>query len=179
MLVQKGLVVWFTGLPCSGKTTITIELQSILRKRNLLTYILDGDQVRKGLNSDLGFSEEDRTENIRRVGEVAKLFADAGLIILVAFISPFKKDRDQVRNSLPKGKFVEVYVNCPIKECEKRDVKGHYKKARNGEIYDFTGISSPYEPPKNPELELKTDIESLKDCTDKIINYLVKSKLIS
>jgi len=178
MLNQKSLVIWFTGLPCSGKTTISTELQSVLFQKDLLTYVLDGDKVREGLNSDLGFSLEDRTENIRRIGEVTKLFADAGLIIIVAFISPFRKDRDLVRNALQPDQFVEVYVDCPVKECERRDTKGHYKRARNGEITNFTGISSPYEPPLKPEVHLKTHIEDFTQSTNRIIDYLIQTNRI-
>jgi len=178
ILNQKGAVLWFTGLPCSGKTTLSQELESKLLLSNLLTYTLDGDQIRKGLNSDLSFSKEDRIENIRRIGEVAKLFADAGFIIIVAFISPYRKDRDRVRSNLQPGQFVEIYLDCPIEECEKRDVKGHYKRARSGEILDFTGISSPYEPPLNPELQLKTHIQNSTECVDEIINHLIQFKHI-
>jgi adenylylsulfate kinase len=135
---------------------------------------LDGDQIRKGLNSDLGFSKEDRTENIRRIGEVAKLFAHAGFIIIVAFISPFRKDRDRVRNNLEPEQFVEIYLDCPLEECEKRDVKGHYKRAHNGELPDFTGVSSPYEPPLNPELSLKTHLQSSTQCVKKITHYIAQ-----
>ena len=177
-LNQKGMVLWITGLPCSGKTTISTELQSILLRKNLWAYTLDGDQIRKGLNSDLGFSKEDRIENIRRIGEVAKLFADAGVIIIVAFISPFRKDRDQVRSNLQPGQFVEIYLDCPLEECEKRDDKGLYKRARSGEIQEFTGVSSPYEPPLTPEIQLKTHIRTSTECAGKIIDYLIQFKHI-
>ena len=170
---NKGTVLWFTGLPCSGKTTLSKKLESEILLRNMLTFTLDGDQVRKGLNSDLGFSREDRIENIRRIGEVAKLFATAGFIIIVAFISPFRKGRDRIRSDLRAGQFIEIHVDCPLEECEKRDVKGLYKRARNGEIPDFTGISSPYEPPFNPELQVKTHIANSTECVDKILNYLL------
>ena len=143
-----------------------------------MTYILDGDQVRKGLNSDLGFSKKDRIENIRRTGEVAKLFANAGFITIVAFISPFRKDRDLVRSKLQPGQFVEIYLNCPIEECEKRDPKGHYKRARDGEIPDFTGVSSPYEPPLNPEMQITTDLKNPAECVEEIINHLLEFKKI-
>ena len=175
---QKGTVIWLTGLPCSGKTTIARKLHWFLIKMNRAAYILDGDQIRKGLNSDLGFSKTDRIENIRRIGEVAKLFANAGLIIIVAFISPFRQGRNQIRGNLQTGQFIEVYLDCPIEECEKRDVKGHYKQARNGEIAEFTGISSPYEPPLKPELQLRTNIQSLADCTKVIVDFLIKQDRI-
>ena len=175
---QKGVVLWLTGLPCSGKTTISTELQSLLSQKNLSAYTLDGDKIRKGLNSDLGFSEGDRSENIRRIGEVAKLFADAGFIIIVAFISPFRKNRDQVRSKLLPYQFIEIYLDCPIEECEIRDVKGHYKRARNGEISEFTGVSSPYEPPLNPELRLQTHMKSSSECVSEIITYLTQFKHI-
>tara|TARA_Y100001960_G_C14596813_1_gene788577 strand:- start:169 stop:756 length:588 start_codon:yes stop_codon:yes gene_type:complete len=177
-LNQKGMVLWITGLPCSGKTTISTGLQSLLLRKNLWAYTLDGDQIRKGLNSDLGFSKEDRIENIRRIGEVAKLFADAGVIIIVAFISPFRKDRDRVRSNLQPGQFVEIYLDCPLEECEKRDDKGLYKRARSGEIQEFTGVSSPYEPPLTPEIQLKTHIRTSTECVGKIIDYLIQFKHI-
>ena len=170
------MVIWLTGLPCSGKTTISTELQSLLLEKSLLAHTLDGDQIRKGLNSDLGFSKEDRIENIRRIGEVAKLFADAGVIIIVAFISPFRKDRDRVRSNLQPGQFVEIYLDCPLEECEKRDYKGLYKRARSGEIQEFTGVSSPYEPPLTPEIQLKTHIRTSTECVGKIIDYLIQFK---
>jgi adenylylsulfate kinase len=178
MFFQKGTVIWLTGLPCSGKTTIATRLQGLLIRMNRAAYVLDGDKIRKGLNSDLGFSKEGRIENIRRIGEVAKLFADTGFIIIVAFISPFRQGRNQIRSYLPIGQFIEVYLDCPIEECEKRDVKGHYKQARNGKIAEFTGVSSPYEPPLKPELQLKTNIQSLVDCTDEIVDYLIKLERI-
>ena len=177
-LGQKGFVIWFTGLPCSGKTTLATKLQSYLSQNDLPAYLLDGDQLRKGLNSDLDFSEEGRKESIRRVGETSKLFSDACIITIVAIISPFRKDRSNVRNKLDSGRFVEVWVDCPIEECERRDVKGHYKLAKRNEILSFTGVSSPYEPPVNPELHLKTDIHSPKKCTDQTINYLITNQYI-
>ena len=173
-LNNKGVVVWFTGLPCSGKTTLSEKLGLLLRENNMPAYIIDGDEIRKGVNSDLGFSKEDRSENIRRIGELAKLFSDEGFIVVAALISPFRKDRDKVRNNLGADRFVEIYVDCPIEECEKRDVKGHYKLARNGKINDFTGVSSPYEPPLNPELRLRTNITKVDICVNEVISYLVK-----
>ena len=169
---QKAIVIWFTGLSSSGKTSISCELRSRLLRSNVLAYTLDGDQVRKGLNSDLDFSRKGRQENIRRIGEVAKLFVDAGFMICVAAISPFQRDRNHVRGIFSPGQFIEIYLECPLEECERRDVKGLYKRARNGETLDFTGISSPYEPPISPEIHLKTDIHDPQKCTDQIINYL-------
>ena len=161
---QKGTVLLFTGLPCSGKTTLATKLQSFLFKNNILVYALDGDQIRKGLSSDLGFSREGRKENIRRIGEVSKLFADACFIIIVAAISPFQQDRESIRNILDPDQFVEIFVDCPIEECEKRDIKGHYRLARRSDLPDFTGISSPYERPSNPEIWLKTDQQPVEKC---------------
>lgn len=166
------MALWFTGLPCSGKTSISEALHSRLRKENLHSYVLDGDMIRKGLSADLDFSENGRRENIRRVGEVAKLFVESGLIILVALISPYRNDRSQVRKIFKPDQFVEVYLDCPIGVCERRDVKGMYKKARKGEIRDFTGISSPYEPPINPEIRLQTHKQALEECVDVIYGYL-------
>ena len=178
-LNHKGAVMWITGLPCSGKTTLSEKLRLSLCHKNILTYIIDGDQIRKGLSSDLGFLKEDRSENIRRVGEVAKLFSDVGFVVIASLISPFRKDRDKVRNNLGSDRFVEIYLDCPIEECEKRDVKGHYKSARQGKIKDFTGVSSPYEPPLNPELSLRTSTDNIESCVDKVISYLVKFSHIS
>ncbi|MFC2085424.1 adenylyl-sulfate kinase, partial [Bacteroidota bacterium] len=151
---QKAFCIWFTGLPASGKSTLANELEHFLFEKGFRTYLLDGDNVRHGLNGDLGFSSEDRTENIRRIGEVTKLFIDAGIIVLSAFISPFHKDRQFVRDVLPDNRFVEVYVACDLETCERRDPKGIYKKARTNEIKEFTGISSPYEVPVNPEITI-------------------------
>ena len=178
-LNHKGAVLWITGLPCSGKTTLSEKLRLSLCHKNILTYVIDGDQIRKGLSSDLGFLKEDRSENIRRVGEVAKLFSDVGFVVIASLISPFRKDRDKVRNNLGSDRFVEIYLDCPIEECEKRDVKGHYKSARQGKIKDFTGVSSPYEPPLNPELSLRTSTDNIESCVDKVISYLVKFSHIS
>ena len=147
MLGQKGVTIWFTGLSGSGKSTVAVAAEAALREQGRLTYILDGDNVRQGLNSNLGFSAEDRTENIRRIGEVAKLFTDTGVIVLTAFISPYREDRDQVREIMADGDFLEVHISADVEACEKRDVKGLYKKARAGEIPNFTGISAPYEAP--------------------------------
>jgi adenylylsulfate kinase len=171
---HKGCVVWFTGLSGSGKSTIANAVESLLHKNGIRTYTLDGDNVRHGLNSNVDFSEEGRKENIRRIGEVSKLFVDAGMVVLTAFISPFREDRDTVRKLVPKGQFVEVFVNCPLEICEARDVKGLYKKARAGEIRDFTGIDSPFEPPMDPELEIASDREPVQESSEKIVEYVLK-----
>ncbi len=171
---HKGFTVWFTGLSGSGKSTIAVAVEKALWDRGVRTYILDGDNVRHGLNSNLGFSPEDRTENIRRIGEVAKLFNDAGLVALTAFISPYRADRDKVRALMADGDFLEVFVDCPVEECEKRDVKGLYAKARAGQIKEFTGISAPYEAPEKPELVLRTAELSEQQSTDKVLAHLAE-----
>ncbi|GAB4261574.1 adenylylsulfate kinase [Thermincola ferriacetica] len=178
LLNQKGVVLWFTGLSGSGKSTVAREVERRLYEAGHLAYVLDGDNIRFGLNKNLGFSPEDRKENIRRIGEVAKLFADAGVITITAFISPYRADRDNARALLPKGEFFEIYVKCSVEECEKRDVKGLYKKARAGEIQEFTGISAPYEEPLTPELVLETATETLEESTNKVINFLVAQGVI-
>ncbi|AND39805.1 MULTISPECIES: adenylyl-sulfate kinase [Cytobacillus] len=165
-------IIWFTGLSGSGKTTIANELEDILHSKGISTFILDGDNIRQGLNNDLGFSQEDRKENIRRIGEVAKLFVDSGIVVLVTFISPFASERKLVRDMVEKDEFIEVYVNCSLEECEKRDPKGLYQRAKNGEIKEFTGISSPYEVPENPEIILETSNYSIKECTEILYDYL-------
>ena len=175
MIDQKGTIIWITGLSGSGKTTLSLELEKTLREVGKLVYVLDGDMIRLGLNSDLGFTREDRKENIRRIGEVAKLFADAGFIVIVAFISPFREDRDRVRNVVQKGRFIEVFLDCPLEVCEKRDTKGLYKKARCGETKEFTGISSPYEKPENPEIRLRTGSQSVEECIQQALKYLEDS----
>jgi adenylyl-sulfate kinase len=167
-----GCVIWLTGLSGSGKSTIAVELEQKLFQSKRLTYILDGDNIRQGLCSDLGFSPKDRTENIRRIGEVARLFADAGIICIAAFISPYRGDRDLARKIAQPGKFVEVYLNAPLEVCEQRDPKGLYARARAGEIKDFTGISAPYEPPLKPEVELRTNQSSVTECVDIIFKRL-------
>ncbi len=172
LLKQKGVLVWFTGLPSSGKSTVSREVEKRLYEMGKLVYVLDGDNIRHGLNGNLGFSPEDRKENIRRIGEVAKLFTDAGIITLTAFISPYKADRDRVRKLLKDNEFIEVYVKCPVDICVKRDPKGMYKRALNGEIKEFTGISAPYEEPENPEIILETDKENVEKSAQKIIDYL-------
>ncbi|WP_282140694.1 adenylyl-sulfate kinase [Cytobacillus oceanisediminis] len=165
-------IIWFTGLSGSGKTTIANELEDILHSKGISTFILDGDNIRQGLNNDLGFSQEDRKENIRRIGEVAKLFVDSGIVVLVTFISPFASERKLVRDMVEKDEFIEVYVNCSLEECEKRDPKGLYQRAKNGEIKEFTGISSPYGVPENPEIILETSKYSIKECTESLYEYL-------
>jgi adenylyl-sulfate kinase len=169
---QRGAVLWFTGLSGSGKSTIANAVESILYEMGRHTYLLDGDNVRMGLNSDLGFSSRDRVENIRRIGEVSKLFVDAGLIVLTAFISPFAEDREMVRRLLDDGEFVEIFVDTPLNVCEERDPKGLYKKARSGEIREFTGIDSPYEAPENPEIHLKTGSESVEASARRVVQSL-------
>jgi adenylylsulfate kinase len=178
LLRQRGCVVWLTGLSGSGKTTIIRELETRLHALRHLCYTLDGDNLRHGLNSDLGFTAADREENIRRAGEVAALFADAGLITLCAFISPFRKDREKVRRIVTPERFVEIYVNAPLAVCEERDPKGLYKRARTGEIKDFTGITSPYEAPENPDIEICTETENPEESAEKIIAYLKEHEFI-
>ena len=179
LLQQKGCVIWFTGLSGSGKSTVANQVATNLHQSGRMTYVLDGDNIRHGLNKNLGFSPQDRQENIRRIGEVAKLFADAGLITTTAFISPYRQDRDEVRNILPSGRFVEVFVDCPLEVCESRDPKGLYKKARAGELKGFTGIDAPYEAPNNAELVVNTDDLDLSACTQKVIDYLLEQGLTS
>ena len=176
---QKPCLLWFTGLSGSGKSTIANALDVALHQRGYHTFLLDGDNVRHGLCKDLGFSDEDRVENIRRIGEVSKLFADAGLIVLSAFISPFASDRRLVRNLFPAGEFIEVFMDTPLDTCEDRDPKGLYQKARSGEIKHFTGIDSPYEAPARPEVRLDTSSMSVDQCVDRLISFLVEQGLIS
>jgi adenylylsulfate kinase len=171
---HRGVTVWFTGLSASGKSTLARALEAALFERGCQTYVLDGDNVRHGLNRDLGFSPTDRTENIRRIGEVAKLFTDSGAIVLTAFISPYRADRDAVRSMLAAGDFIEVYASCRLEECERRDPKGLYQKARAGQIPEFTGISAPYEAPEAPELVVRTDQESVDECVARILHFLTK-----
>jgi len=179
-LGQRGVTVWFTGLSASGKSTIATRVDQLLTERGRHCYVLDGDNIRFGLNRDLGFSPEDRNENIRRIGEVAKLFGDAGTISLSSFISPYKGDRDEVRalHEAANLKFVEVFVDCPLATAEERDPKGLYKKARAGEIKNFTGIDDPYEAPENPEIHLRTDQMSLEDEVALVIEYLLEHDII-
>lgn len=175
---HKSFILWFTGLSGSGKSTLSHKVEEKLHEMGVHTYVLDGDNIRQGLNKDLGFSEEDRRENIRRIGEVAKLFVDAGVAVLTAFISPYRRDREFVRNLVDEGDFIEVYVKCPLEVCEQRDPKGLYKKARAGEIKNFTGIDDPYEEPENPEIVVETDKMSVEQCVDKIIDYLIENNYI-
>ena len=175
---HKACTVWLTGLSGSGKSTIAVDLEKRLWERGIRAYILDGDNIRHGLNKNLGFSPADRTENIRRIGEVAKLFTEAGVVALTAFISPYRADRDQVRKIMADGDFVEVHVDCPVEVCEQRDVKGLYKKARAGEIKEFTGISAPYEAPEKPELTINTAGQSVEDSAKQILAYLEKQGIV-
>ena len=172
LMRQKGVTIWLTGLSGAGKSTIAVELEHALVENGHQAYILDGDNIRHGLNKNLGFSPEDRAENIRRIGEVAKLFTDANIITITAFISPYRKDREEARALQREGEFIEVYVKCPVEVCEERDVKGLYKKARAGEIKEFTGISAPYEEPLDPEITIDTSRLSVEESTRTIIGYL-------
>ena len=172
LLNQKGATIWLTGLSGSGKSTIAVELEHALIENKHQAYILDGDNIRHGLNKNLGFSPEDRTENIRRIGEVAKLFTEANIITIAAFVSPYREDRGNVRKLLGHGEFIEIYVKCSLEVCEARDIKGLYKKARAGEVKDFTGISAPYEEPLNPELTVDSSKLSVEESTRAILNYL-------
>jgi len=175
---HKSCILWFTGLSASGKSTLANALSNQLHMMGVKSYILDGDNIRHGLNRDLGFSPKDRKENIRRIGEVAKLFVDAGLIIMTAFISPYKEDRKKVRELVEVGQFIEIFVKCPLSECERRDPKGIYKKARAGEIKAYTGISAPYEEPSDSEIVLETDRKSVKECVRIILHYLIDNGYI-
>ncbi|THE10376.1 adenylyl-sulfate kinase [Bacillus timonensis] len=175
---HKSCVIWFTGLSGSGKSSLANALDQMLFSKKVQSYVLDGDNIRHGLNAGLGFSKEDRKENIRRIGEVSKLFVDSGQIVSTAFISPFREDREQVRALFPEGEFIEVYVKCPIFICENRDPKGLYKKARKGEISDFTGISSPYEEPDHPELVIETDQLTISQSVERIIDYLKQKEIL-
>jgi adenylylsulfate kinase len=174
LLGQKPMLLWFTGLSGSGKSTIAGKLEELLYEQGFATYLLDGDNIRHGLNKDLGFTNDDRTENIRRIGEVAKFFLDAGIIVLTAFISPFETDRNAVRSLVGKDEFVEIYVKCPIEVAEQRDTKGLYKKARAGELKDFTGIDSKYEEPSNPEIEIRSDETSTEVAAQFIFKKILK-----
>lgn len=171
LLKQKPVLLWLTGLSGSGKSTLADRVEQSLHEQGYKTYLLDGDNIRHGLNNNIDFSEEGRKENIRRIGEVAKLFIDAGIIVISAFISPFREDRDAVRKLLKEGEFIEIHVDCPLEICEQRDVKGLYAKARRGEIPNFTGISSPFEIPTQPEITVHTDQEQPEACVNKILSY--------
>ncbi|MCY4046013.1 MAG: adenylyl-sulfate kinase [Cellvibrionales bacterium] len=181
LLGQQGATLWFTGLSGSGKSTVAVELEKALLAKGKLSYRLDGDNVRLGINKNLGFSAEDRTENIRRVGEVSKLMADSGVLVLNSFISPYIQDRDQVRSlhEVANIPFIEVFVDCSLEEAEKRDPKGLYKKARAGEIKNFTGIDDPYEAPTNPEIHLHTDKMTLEEEVDAIVAALAELNLLT
>jgi adenylylsulfate kinase len=175
---HRGAVLWFTGLSGSGKSTIGHRVERMLVERGAFAYVLDGDNVRHGLNSDLGFAPEDRVENIRRIGEVARLFADAGGLVLSAFISPYRADRDRVRALMGPGEFIEVFVDTPLEICEARDPKGLYKKARAGEISNFTGLDAPYEVPENPEVHLETANLSVDEAAAQVIRYLDEQNIL-
>lgn len=176
---HRGVVVWFTGLSASGKSTIAHTTEKLLWERSCSTYVLDGDNVRHGLCSDLGFSPEDRSENIRRIAEMVKLFVDAGIIVLTAFISPYRKDRHRVRSLLPDGRFIEVYVDCPVEVCAQRDQKEVYERAKAGIIKDFTGISAPYEPPQHAELVINSHKETAAQAARRILAYLADAGIVS
>lgn len=169
---HRACTIWMTGLPASGKSTLAVALEKALWDRGVHSFVLDGDNIRHGLNKDLGFSPADRVENIRRIGEVARLFTTAGVINITAFISPYRADREQARALAGEGEFIEVFVDCPLAECERRDPKGHYKKARAGQIAEFTGISAPYEPPLKPEITVRTAEASEDECVRSILEYL-------
>lgn len=173
LLKQRGIMIWFTGLSGSGKSTIAIALERELQKRGLLCRILDGDNIRSGINNNLGFSAEDRIENIRRIAEIGKLFVDTGIITIAAFISPNNAIREMAANIIGKEDFMEVYISTPIEECERRDVKGLYAKARRGEIKDFTGVSSPFEAPQHPDLSLDTSVLSVEESVNLLLNLIL------
>lgn len=175
---HHSFVIWLTGLSGSGKSTIANELAKELFQRKVRNYVLDGDNIRHGLNKDLGFSDEDRKENIRRIGEVSKLFVDGGQVVITAFISPFIEDRERARQIVGKDEFIEIYVDCPLEECENRDPKGLYKKARKGEIKEFTGIDSPYEEPISPDFTVNTHTSSVPECTASILSFLESKSFI-
>ena len=178
LLNQKGVVLWFTGLSACGKSTVANEVAFRLHQSGKLTYVLDGDNIRHGLNKNLGFSPEDREENIRRISEVANLFADAGAIATTAFISPYRKDRDFCRSLVGEGRFIEIFVKASLETCEARDPKGLYKKAKSGEIKEFTGISAPYEEPLKPEIVLDSDNLGIEEEVQVVIDYLKEKKII-
>lgn len=169
---HNSFLIWFTGLSGSGKSTIANLVEKSLFEMGVHTYTLDGDNIRKGINNDLSFSPEDRTENIRRIAEVSNLFIDAGLVVLAAFVSPYKKDRENIRTIVKDVNFVEIYINTSVEECERRDVKGLYKKARAGEIKNMTGISAPYEAPESPDVEIRTEEESIEESVQRILDFI-------
>lgn len=176
---HRGAIIWFTGLSGSGKSTLAHAVEEALHQRGCRTFVMDGENIRHGLCGDLGFSLQDRQENIRRIGEVSKLFLEAGVIVLTAFISPYRADRERVRGMVAHGDFIEVYCNTPLEICESRDVKGLYKKARAGQIPEFTGISAPYEVPANPELTLHTGTDKLDACVQQVITELMNRSVIA
>jgi adenylylsulfate kinase len=176
---HRGAVIWFTGLPSSGKSTIAHAVEDKLHGLSCRTFVMDGDNIRHGLSGDLGFSAEDRHENIRRIGEIAKLFVEAGMIVLTAFVSPFRSDRELARGRLLHGDFVEVYCHCPLSVCEERDTKGHYPRARAGEIKDFTGISASYEEPRDPELILDTATLPVESSVERVCALLTERGIIT
>ena len=175
---HKSVVIWFTGLSGSGKSTVSVALEKALFEQKITSYRLDGDNIRHGLNKNLGFSPEDRKENIRRIGEVGKLMVDAGVVTMTAFISPYEEDRNIVRDILEDGEFIEVYTKCSLDECEARDPKGLYKKARSVEIKEFTGINAPYEEPSNPEIIIDTEQHSVEEAVEEIVAYLKEHKYL-
>ncbi len=175
---HKSGVVWFTGLPAAGKSTIAHHLEKELFDRGIRTYVLDGDNVRHGLNSNLGFSREDRRENLRRIAEVGKICVDAGLVVLAAFVSPYREDREYVKTIIGNSSFFEVYVKCSVDTCEKRDPKGNYRKAREGIIKEYTGVSAPYEEPLTPDIVLDTEIMNVESCISEILIFLDKRKFM-
>ena len=175
---HRSVILWFTGLSGAGKSTLAHAVEDALHRQGGRTFVLDGDNVRKALCKDLGFTDTDRTENIRRIGEVARLMLDAGLIVMTAFISPFRKDRDLARSLVAPGDFIEIYCNAGLSVCEARDPKGLYKKARAGQIPEFTGISSPYEAPEKPELELATGTTAVEDCVERVLEYMRARKYL-
>lgn len=176
---HRGAIIWFTGLSGSGKSTLAHAVEEALHQRGCRTFVLDGDNVRHGLCGDLGFSPEDRVENIRRVGEMAKLFMEAGIIVLTAFISPYRADRDRVRSMVGEGDFIEIYCNASVAVCEDRDVKGLYKKARDGQIVEFTGITSPYEKPLSPELAINTGSDAIDACVQQVVEEMKSRGMIA
>ena len=173
LLRQKSILLWFTGLSGSGKSTLAVQLEAELYRQGFKTYLLDGDNVRSGINKDLTFGEAGRVENIRRIGEVSKLFLDAGIVVIASFISPYKKDREQVKSLVGANRYFEVFVDCPLEECERRDVKGLYKMARAGEIKEFTGISSPYERPENPDIIIHSAEMAIADSINLLLEKIV------
>jgi adenylylsulfate kinase (EC 2.7.1.25) len=175
---HKSFVLWFTGLPSSGKSTIAHKVELELYKRGIKTYVFDGDNIRTGLNKDLGFTEKERDENIRRIGEVIKLFTDAGLVVLTAFVSPLRKHREYVKSLLEDGEYIEIYVKCPPEKCAERDPKGHYEKAKLGIIKNFTGVDAPYEEPQSPDLVIETDKLSIDESVMAVLSFLKNNSLI-